>query len=142
MPIEIYKCLPTKECVEYMKSFGITLGDFKEVSIPSGTGNVYKLPTGEVVLIPTDFDMEYSGFVFTNMGELKKMILDDYFPVLEKDLSIWEIERNNLKEIPKSISLYKSFLTDKVNLSKISAEKTVLEKIYNSIVKLIGKKYF
>ncbi len=40
-----YKCLPTKQCVEYIESYGLTINDEDtSLSIPGLGGLIYRLP--------------------------------------------------------------------------------------------------
>jgi hypothetical protein len=59
-----YSAVSSLECIRYIESFGQPIDslDFFKAT-PSGSGIIYKLRNKKVVLIPSGFDINYTGFV-------------------------------------------------------------------------------
>lgn len=136
-----YSSKPTSDCITYIESFGIDVGNIDSVStIPGEVGIVYRLPTKEVVLVPSDFRPDYPGFIFQNIGELNKMIKSGFFPIENKFLTFWELERGNLNTLPHSIKYFKEFLEKELNLKQVNLEISQLEEIFQKIVEIKQRK--
>ena len=89
-----YKVMSTKECLTYIENEGLTINeDNEKLSIKSQSGVIYSLPNGEIVLLPTNFDLNYPGMVFTNKAVFKSYVVQDFFPISEEKMT-W-LERNN-----------------------------------------------
>jgi hypothetical protein len=131
----------TKDCIKYIETFGIDSNEIDSVStIPSEAGLVYKLPNKEVVLIPSDFNPDYPGFIFRSADDLEKMIKSGFFPIESKYLTFWEIENNNLKSLPGSIKYFKNSLNDILSIKPTIYEISELKKIYQSLIEFKASK--
>ncbi|MBB1287392.1 hypothetical protein HRH25_23655 [Flavisolibacter sp. BT320] len=136
-----YKVLPTKQCIAYIESQGLTVDDWDTtLSIPSGYGFLYSLPTKEIVLIPTRTGMPYEGFIYKNKAAFERMVQEDFFPLSEQYLTYWEMERDNLKSLPASVPYFESLLQAELQLNTVLRNPEGLEKVYHLLVKFIKEK--
>jgi hypothetical protein len=62
---------------------------------PAASVFYFPLPTGEIVLIPTDTSFDYEGFIFQKRAAFEKMVKEDFYPVSDQYLFFWEIERDH-----------------------------------------------
>jgi hypothetical protein len=131
-----------KDCLDYLKPFKINPQNRdSKLFIPGYGGLVYTLPNGEIILIPTDTDLEYSGFIFPNLNSFKEIVASGYFPVPEEQLTSWEIERFRLIELPKSISFYQGFLKEYLGDYKFNINiKDELNVGYEKLLRFIKSK--
>lgn len=119
-----YKVMSTKECLNYIENAGLSIhDDDTNFSIKSQSGVIYSLPNGEIVLMPTNFDLHYPGIIFKNKMIFKSYVEQDFFPIGEEKMT-W-LERNN--------NQMKNFETDHIFFSKILTEKLHLKFPFQSI---------
>jgi len=136
----IYRSMPTDECIDYIKSHGLTTGDYSaELDIPSGYGLVYELSNGELVVIPSDLRQKYVGFIFTNKEVFYEMVNADYFPIDRKYLTFWELERDDLGRLPESIKNYVDFLKETIRINDDFLNYHYFKTTYDSIVNYLNQ---
>ena len=125
---------PTNQCIKYIESFGLTIHDFQD-SLSSGSPYtlVFKLPNNEIVMIPSDLNEKYVGFIYEDTPAFIEMKENDFFPVGQKNLTFWELERDYLNKFPASVPHYTEFLKKELKVVDLSFEKQELEKIYSLV---------
>lgn len=129
---EHYTVKPTSECIKYIESFGRPLCDVRYFDIlPSEAGLVYKLKNNKLVLIPSDLDAIYPGFIFASESDLQSMTKADYFSIDEKYMTVWEIEKRYLDSLPRSVEHFKSFLRSELNYENQIKQLSDFEPYYN-----------
>lgn len=101
-----YKVIPTRECIMYIEKFGLTIHDDSDYRIKSTSGLVYILPNSEVVLLPTNFDLEYPGIVFKNLTIFKHYAELNFFPIGEENMTWFERYNNQIKQFREKPEFY------------------------------------
>jgi hypothetical protein len=128
----------TSECINYIESFERSLSVADSLSIPGLGGLIYKLPNDKIVLIPTNYEIEYSGFIFSSLSAFNEMVEKDYYPVAENELTSWEVEKFNLENLPFSTVKYKQFLEKNLKIDNVDiSNDTQLRIIYDVIVRFL-----
>lgn len=126
---------PASECIKYIESFGHSIDSlifFK--TTPSGSGIVYKLENNKVVLIPSDFNLDYPGFIFESEYDLDEMIKSNFYPIDEKHMTVWEVERKALDSLPKTVDYFKTFLLSELKYEKSLKNLENFKSLYNLLV--------
>lgn len=127
-----YLIKPTSECIKYIESFGHSVDslDFFKTT-PSGSGLVYKLKNKKVVLIPSDFNLKYPGFIFESETDLDSMIKTNFFPLNENHMTVWEMEKKYLDGLPFTIEYFKNFLLLELNYKQEILSLADVQTLYN-----------
>jgi len=105
-----YKVIPTRDCIAYIEKYGLTINDDAEYRIKSTSGLVYILPNKEVVLLPTNFDLEYPGIVFKNLEIFKHYSELDFFPIGEDNMTWFERYNKHIREFREKPEFYSKAL--------------------------------
>ncbi len=112
-----YKVLSTKECLNYIEKAGLSIhDDDTNFTIKSQSGVIYSLPNGEVVLMPTNFDLNYPGIVFKNTAVFKSYFAQDFFPIGEEKMTWLERNNNQMKNFETNHDFFSKILTEKLHL--------------------------
>lgn len=112
-----YKVMSTKECLNYIKNAGLSIHDEDtNLSIKSQSGVIYSLPNGEVVLMPTNFDLNYPGIVFKNAEVFKSYVAQDFFPIGEEKMTWLERNYSQMKNFETNPDFFSKTLTEKLHL--------------------------
>ena len=112
-----YKVMSIKECLNYIENAGLSIHDDDTTfSIKSQSGVIYSLPNGEVVLMPTNFDLNYPGIVFKNTAVFKSYVAQDFFPIGEEKMTWLERNYNEMKNFETNPDFFSRILTEKLHL--------------------------
>lgn len=113
----VYKVMSTKECISYIENAGLTIhDDDTDFSIKSQSGVVYSLPNGEIVLMPTNFDLKYPGIIFKNKGVFEHYAKQDFFPIGEEKMTWLERNNNSMKSFETNHEFFSKTLTEELHL--------------------------
>lgn len=113
----IYRVMSTKECLNYLKSFGLTIhDDDMHLLIKSGKGVVYPLPNGEVLLVPTNFNKNYPGIIFKSKKEFEHCVKEDFFPIGEENMTWLERNYHQMKTFETDRDFFSIVLIEKLGL--------------------------
>jgi len=136
-----YIIKPTSECIKLLESDGrkIDTLDFFE-TLPGGAGLIFLMSNDKVVLIPSNFDTGYPGFIYETKKELEEMIKRDFFPIPEKYMSVWELERERLAKLPVVIDYYKEFLFSELRFRTPLNKLDNFRKLYEQIAASLKEK--
>jgi hypothetical protein len=109
----LYKVIKTKDCIEYIERFGLTINDDNpDISIKSQSGLIYTLQNGEVVLIPSNFDLNYPGIIFRNKSVFNNCVEQDYFPIDYYSMSWLERNYDMMKNFEKSHDFFYNIISN------------------------------
>jgi len=112
-----YKVMSTKECLSYIENAGLSIhDDDTNFSINSQSGVIYSLSNGEVVLMPTNFDLNYPGIIFKNTAVFKSYVAQDFFPIGEEKMTWLERNYNHMKNFETNHDFFSKTLTEKLHL--------------------------
>jgi hypothetical protein len=135
-----YVIKPTVECINYIESLEGNIDSLTFVkTTTSESGLIYKLKNDQFVLIPSDFNPEYPGFVFENLSVLNQMLKKDFFPIGENFMTIWELERNELNALPSGANHYNDFLFSDLGIKKSEVDMGTLKNLYQNVSKNLSK---
>jgi hypothetical protein len=101
-----YKVMSTKDCIAYIEKYGLTIHDNAEYTLNSASGLVYILPNREVVLMPSNFDLEYPGMVFINLETFKYYSDLDFFPIGEENMTWFERYDKQIQQFREDPEFY------------------------------------
>lgn len=132
-----YKVIATSECIKYIEAqlgreFEIT--DFYK-TIPSQSGLLIKLKNNKIVLVPSNFDPNYPGFIFDDEKSLERMVDDDFYPIGRDNMTAWEIIRNELNILPKSVTYFHDFAFGKSECKPFIKSMEDFRCLYDSVIK-------
>lgn len=105
-----YKVIPTRECIAYIEKQGLTIHDDSEYGIKSNSGLVYVLPNKEVVLLPTNFDLDYPGIIFNDLKTFKHYAELNYFPIGEHNMTWFERYNKEIQQFREKPDFYSKAL--------------------------------
>lgn len=105
-----YKVISTQECIAYIAKFGLTIQDDSDYRIKSTSGLVYILPNKEVILLPTNFDLEYPGILFKSLTLFKHYAELNFFPIGEDKMTWFERYNKQIKEFRAKPEFYRKAL--------------------------------
>jgi len=112
-----YKVMSTKDCLKYIANAGVSIHeDNTKFSIKSQSGVIYTLPNGEVVLMPTNFDLNYPGIIYKNTAVFKSHVAQDFFPIGEEKMTWLERNYKQMKNFETDHDFFSKTLTEKLNL--------------------------
>src|SRR5690606_522661 len=112
-----YKVISTRECIEYIEKKGLTIHDDSEYRIKSTSGLVYILPNSEVILIPTNFDLDYPGIIFKDLETFKHYADLDFFPIGEDNMTWFERYNNQIKQFKTHPEFYSKTLLETLHVT-------------------------
>lgn len=113
----VYRVMSTKECLKYIENAGLSIhDDDTNFSLKSQSGVMYSLPNGEVVLMPTNFDLNYPGIIFKNAAAFESYLAKDFFPIGEEKMTWLERNYNRMKNFETNHDFYSKILTEKLHL--------------------------
>ncbi|MBX9784359.1 MAG: hypothetical protein K2X48_13800 [Chitinophagaceae bacterium] len=101
-----YKVIPTRDCIAYIEKYGLTIDDDSDYRIKSTSGLVYTLSNNEVVLLPTNFDLDYPGIVFKNLDVFKYYAALDFFPIGEQNMTWFERYNKQIQQFREKREFY------------------------------------
>jgi len=105
-----YKIVPTRQGIAYIEKSGLTIHDESDYRIKSTSGLVYILPNKEVVLLPTNFDLDYPGVVFKNLEIFKHYADLNFFPIGEDNMTWFERYNGQIKQFRSNREVYTTAL--------------------------------
>ncbi|HET9058271.1 MAG TPA: hypothetical protein VFN30_15610 [Chitinophagaceae bacterium] len=107
----LYEVKSTKECIAYIENAGLSIhDDDPNLSIKSKSGVIYVLPNGEVVLVPSNFDLDYPGIIFKNKSAFEHYAARDFFPIGEDNMTWFERYNKQIRQFRKSPEFYSKAL--------------------------------
>lgn len=109
--------MPTGECIKYLESHGLTIHDDSRLRIKSRAGVVYILPSGETVLVPTNFDLKYPGIIFKDKETFLHFAEIDSFPIGEENMNWFERHRPEVKQFRQHPEFFSRLLTETLRVS-------------------------
>ncbi|MFT3948317.1 MAG: hypothetical protein QM763_15205 [Agriterribacter sp.] len=127
-----YKIISTRECIKYIEDNGLTIYDDSEYQIKSLSGLIYILPNNEVVLIPTNFDLNYPGIIFKTLGIFEQYRNMDFFPIGEDNMTWGERYNNQIKKFRENPAFYQKTLES----LQISSPLKNIEDIKSAFIKI------
>ena len=139
-----YKVIPTRECIAYIEKSGLTIHDDSDYRIKSTSGLVYILPNEEVVLLPTNFHLDYPGIVFKNLAIFKYYAKLNFFPIGENNMTWFERYNNQIKEFRSKPEFYSKALETlniQLPLKNVEEIKSAFLKV-QSFTDATERKYF
>lgn len=112
-----YRIMSTKECLNYIENAGISIhDDDANFSLKSQSGVIYTLPNGEVVLMPTNFGLNYPAIIFKNTEVFKSYLAQDFFPIGEEKMTWLERNYNQMKSFESKDDFFSKILTEKLHV--------------------------
>lgn len=125
-----FRVQSTKECIEYIESFGLTIHDESEYEIQSHSGLVYLLPNKEVVLIPANFDLKYPGIIFQTLEIFKYYSDMNFFPIGDDEMSWFELHNFEMKQFVSGSNFYARMLCENIKISLPIKSKLEIENVF------------
>ncbi len=133
-----YKVTSTRECIKYIERHGLTIHDDSQHQIKSTSGIIYILPNNEVVLIPTNFDLEYPGIIFKDLETFKYYSALDFFPIGEDNMTWFERYNNQIKQFRTHHDFYSKTLTETLHVTLPFRDEKDIKTAFIKVQSIIG----
>jgi hypothetical protein len=112
---ECYEILPVKILRERLKTEKRDEIDFD--FILKNKSFVFKLKNKSIILLPNDLLNTSKGLLLKDISCLNYMVKQDYFPIVNPEIVIFEKHIENIKSINNKVNYYQSYLNKVLKLN-------------------------
>jgi len=123
---------------EYLALNGKKFSDYEE-QLPTNNAAVYRISTGEIILLPNPLGSRSKCLLFANEGCFQECLQKDSFPVENDSKEIYEYDQKGQRKIHENINEYHEYLNNRLKLDYPSMDKNNMQEYYSNVLKIKNK---
>lgn len=127
-----------EEAEKYLALHGKKLSDWEE-QLPTNRATVYRISTGEVILLPSPLRPGYKCLLFSNEECFRECVRKDSFPVENEDKEMFEYDPEGQRKIHENIGKYHAYLNKRLKLDYPSLDRSNMQAYYEGVYKIKKK---
>lgn len=127
-----------EEAEGYLALHGKKLSDWAE-QLPTNSATVYRISTGEIILLPNPLRPEYKCLLFSNEECFQECVRKDSFPVENNEKEMFEYDPEGQRKIHENIGRYHEYLNKRLKLHYTSLDRNNIQAYYEGVYKIKKK---